>query len=171
MPSWTENVSTATNKITGKHGATGARRVNGFSSYNRWIRESTDLSFDLATEEVGALYGAHDVLRTSKKGLALNKPILQSYCALLQRKLGRSPNVQDVAAFTAVVLLLPPEVTSKGKPQAQQVQQAQQAQQCEEESTGGSAAQAEEQAEEEQVEEAEGLGEGTGLDDWESGEW
>lgn len=171
MPSWTENVSTATNKITGKHGATGARRVNGFSSYNRWIRESTDLSFDLATEEVGALYGAHDALRTSKKGLALNKPILQSYCALLQRKLGRSPNVQDVAAFTAVVLLLPPEVTSKGKPQAQQVQQAQQ---CEEESTGGSAAQAEEQAEEEQVEEAEeaeGLGEGTGLDDWESGEW
>ena len=172
MPSWSENITKAANDLIKRHGTTGPRKIRGYNSNNRYIREN-DLSFDLKTDQVGETYGTRDVLRTSKKALAHNKVIFQTYCELLQRKLGRSPNVQDIANFTAVVLLLPPEVTSKGKPQTQQTQQTQQ---CEEVATveGGAAAALEVDVREEEVDDEEQIrqkiGEGTGLDDWESWE-
>ena len=165
MPTWTENVSRSTNDII-KRFAGRAHKVRGYTGYNRWIRETPELPRHLNVQQVGEAYGTRNVINTSKKGLAHNKAIFQLYSDFLRRKNSRQTNVQDLAAFVAIVVLTqipitceastpskpaptpaptpPPTPTPTPAPSPPS-------------SVGTTTAAS--------------LGEGTGLDDWENGDW
>lgn len=166
MPTWTENVSRSTNAII-KQFAGRAGKIRGYGSYNRWIKETPGLRTDLNVQQVGELYGTKNIINTSKKALTHNKTIFQTYSDLLRRKNSRQTNVQELAAFVAIVVMtqIPITYEARQSPAAAPVPT--------EKVLAPTAPTTTEVEEEEEEETANtfSLGEGSGLDDWENGDW
>ena len=169
MPTWTENVSRSTNAII-KQFAGRAHKVRGYASYNRWLKETAGLRTDLNVQQVGEAYGTKNIINTSKKALAHNKTIFQAYSDFLRRKNSRQTNVQELAAFVAVVVITQIPITCEApKPAAAPVAAPA--------PTEKVAATAPTTTEEEVEEEATAAATfsvadgGSGLDDWENGDW
>ena len=174
MPTWTENVSRSSNAII-KQFAGRAGKIRGYGSYNRWIKETTGLRTDLNVQQVGELYGTKNIINTSKKALAHNKTIFQIYSDLLRRKNSRQTNVQELAAFVAIVVMTQIPITCEARHSPAAAPVAAPAPTEKVATTAPTTTEVEVEEEEEEEDKAANsfsLGDGgTGLDDWENGDW
>ena len=182
--SWANTVSTKANGLIVRfHGR--ARAIRGFTSYQRWLRENPEICLDLDVFQTGTTYDMSVRLRTSKKALGHNLVRFQEYNGFLRRKTGGRVNVDALAAFIAILIMtkIPASVGRQaGKPEHKAGKPEHKAGKPEHEAgkpehkAGKPEHKAGKPGHEavnttSDVGEEWKLGEGTGLESWEDGNW
>ena len=159
---WANTVTTKANGlITRYHGR--AKAIRGFTCYHRWLSESPELCLALDVVQTGSTYDTSVRLRTSKKALGHNLVRFQEYNSFLRRKAGGSVNVDALAAFVAILIMTKiPSVKTETV-----VDVPKQTETVESVGVQDVVAPKPSHATTKPCE----LGEGTGLESWEDGDW
>lgn len=103
MPNWTQTIAKKANHYIR---AVSLRRIPGYAGFNRLLRENDIRNDAPRTLQEGQLYGLKNVISMTKAAEAYNKAAFQRYSALLSRKAGgRQQNVDQIAAFVAILVM------------------------------------------------------------------